>query len=177
MFRFWKEESEDAQEVAAAGSRLRAEDDAPESDAAGSPTPEADQADLDKSPPLPADNGNEPTSVLAGNDTESTLLRAGYDTESPPMLAGDGQEPMAPQPTDVEDEEAVDPEQADQPADAPEADLYPLVPPSGRKTRRKVNREQTTRQSINGSGSSSVSVPKVCWSSRRALGAAAVYPN
>lgn len=148
MFRFWKEESENAQEVAAAGSRLRAEDDAPESDAAGSPTPEADQADLDKSSRLPADNGNERTSGRAGDDTEPTRVRAGYDSESPPMLAGDGQEPIAPQPTEVEDEEAVDPEQADQPADVPEAGLYPLVPPSGRKTRRKVNREETTGPSF-----------------------------
>ena len=105
MFRFWKEASEDAQELAAADHRLRGEDDAPESDAAGSRTPEADQTELDKSPPL-----------LADNDTESTLVRAGYDGESPPMLAGDGQEPVAPQPTEVEDEETVDPEQADQPA-------------------------------------------------------------
>jgi hypothetical protein len=86
MFRFWKEESEDARELTAADYRLRGENDAPESNAAGSRTPEADQADLDKSPPLLADNDNEPTSVLAGNETESTLVRAGYEGESPPAV-------------------------------------------------------------------------------------------
>jgi len=60
MFRFWKEESEDARELAAADHRLRGEDDAPESDAAGSRTPESDQGDFDKSPPLLAGDGQEP---------------------------------------------------------------------------------------------------------------------
>ena len=50
MFRFWKEESEDAQEAAAAGSQLRGEIDAPESDGGLPRAVEADEVDLDESP-------------------------------------------------------------------------------------------------------------------------------
>ena len=76
MFRFWKEESEGAQELAAADYRLCGESDTPESDTARPRTPEADQVDLDR-----------PPSVLAD-----------HDGESPSMLEGDGHEPAGPEP-------------------------------------------------------------------------------
>ena len=115
MFRFWKEECENVEEVSAAGSQLHGDIDAPESDCALPRMPEADEVDLDESPP-----------VLAREDEESVARQLPAD----------------------EDEAMADAEPGEQPADAPEADLYPLVPPSGHKTRRKVNREQTTRQSF-----------------------------
>jgi transposase InsO family protein len=115
MFRFWKEECEKVQEVSAAGSQLHGDIDAPESDCALPRMPEADEADLD---------------------------------ESPPVLAREDEESLARQLPDDEDEAVADAEPGEQPPDAPEADLFPLVPPSGRKTRRKVIREQTTRQSF-----------------------------
>ena len=126
MFRFWKEESENAQVVSAAGSDVGGEIDAPESDAALSRTPEADDVDLDESSP-----------VLAGNDNES-----------PSVLARDDDESVAPQHSEDEEEATADAERAEQPAEVTEADLYPLIPPSGRKTRRKARPQERIRQSF-----------------------------
>jgi transposase InsO family protein len=126
MFRFWKEESEDAQEAAAADSQLRGEIDAAESDGGSPRAVEADEFDLDESPPL-----------LAGDDNESSPLFAGGDDES-----------VSPEPTEGEDGETADTEEAERPTEVPEADLYPLIPPSGRKTRRKARPQETTRQSF-----------------------------
>ena len=50
MFRFWKEESENVQEVSAAGSQLHGDIDAPESDCALPRMPEADEVDVDIEP-------------------------------------------------------------------------------------------------------------------------------
>jgi transposase InsO family protein len=120
MFRFWKEESEDVQEVAAADSQLREEIDATESDGASPRVVEADEVGLD---------------------------------ESPSVLADDGDESGHPEPTEEEGEEeegkeTADTESPEQPAEVAEADHFPLVPPSRRKTRRTVRPEQATRHSF-----------------------------
>ena len=80
MFRFWREESEDAQELAASDGRLRGKNDASESDAAGARTRETDQVDFDDSQPLLADDGTEPMPVLAdrGSEPPSMLARDGH---------------------------------------------------------------------------------------------------
>ena len=68
MFRFWKEESDDAQDAVPAESRLHGESTAPESDDAVSCIPEADDAEIDESRPLVAGDDSESSSLFAGDD-------------------------------------------------------------------------------------------------------------